>query len=431
MGTLEAHRLLVMGSAEEFVGLVALAGERGIQTVVCDANPEGPAKALANVAYNVDIRDTEELSSICAREQVDGIITAYSDVLAENYVKVAQAAGLPAYLSPEGLAPLRDKARMKALFDKLDVPYPKTRLVHKDTLEKDFASLCFPCVTKPLGAWGSHGVFLCKTVEEIEAVFEKVEAFQEGDAILVEEYDDGHELNVMTWILDGQAVVLDIADREKSHEIEGVTPHVSRIVYPSRLTDVVLDEVRAIATRVARGVGMNCGPLCMQAFWSTERGLRVCECAGRIFGYEHELLEIASNGHISIEELLLDYVYDRDALQRLLQAHDPHLSCHAAVLDFHGYEGRVASVQGVPEEDPDQGIVYSKLCYRPGDVISHAVGARPYVVELFTRADTREELDVLDAKLFSEVRVLDGQGRNLIYHNELNSYDDVRDVCHD
>lgn len=414
--------LLILGSMDEFVSLVERAHERGLSVVVCDGYANGPAKALADASFDVNIRDAEAVARIARAEHACAIVTAYSDVLAECASAIAQRAGLPFYLSPERLAVLRDKSLMKRMFDELGVPYPRTAVVRRQTLAADLSSLAFPVVTKPLNAWGSHGVFLLETPGEVAERFDDVAAYSEGDAILVEEYNDGFEFNMMTWVVDGSPVVLEIADREKSTEVAHVTPHVSRIVYPSVLTDLVLDDAREIVSRVARYVGLENGPLCMQFFWSPERGIQVCECAGRVFGYEHELLELATNGALCIEDLLLDTALEPGLLSTRLEGHDPHLARCAAGLYFHGYEGRIASIEGVPEQDAPGGLAQVIRYYEPGDEISHAVGAKPYVIRAYLTADTRERLDALTDTFFSSVSVRDEEGREMLYHNERTDY---------
>ena len=53
--------------------------------------------------------------------------------------------------------------------------------------------------------------------------------------ILVEEYNDGYEFNMMTWVRHGKVHVISIADREKTFVAKGEIPISTRNVYPSRL----------------------------------------------------------------------------------------------------------------------------------------------------------------------------------------------------
>lgn len=419
--TKASHRLMVLGSLDEFVQLVCMARSRGIYVIVCDGYADGPAKTWADSAYTIDVRDTHAIAQLCVRERVDAVISSFSDVLAENLAAVAQLAGLPASLTPKRLRYLRDKSLMRGMFDELGIAHPASVEVRRGSEAADLARLSFPIVTKPADAYGSHGVYLLDTPAEVLARFDEVASYSDADFILAEEYDDGYEFNMMCWVVDGEPVVLEIADREKTAEVAYVTPHVSRIVYPSRLTSEVLGEARSVVARVARYVGLEDGPLCMQFFWSADRCLRVCECAGRIFGYEHELLQLASE-RLSVEELLLDNAYDHPALVRRLASHSPYLPRVAAGLYFHGYEGTIAAIEGVPDET-EPGVEEVLVYYQVGDEIRHGVGVKPYVVRIYLSGETYEQVDELSERLFRKIHVLDSAGRDLLYHNEITSYE--------
>lgn len=412
------HRLMILGSMDEFVPLVQKAKERGWYTIVCDSYHNSPAKAVADEAYDKDIRDIAAMAQLCRDLSVDGIITSFSDYLAEKCAEIAQAAGLAFYLMPDKLSYVRDKSLMKAMFDELEISYPKTVKVHQASIADDVRGLSFPCVTKPANAWGSHGVFLLNSEAEVETHFSEIAAYASEDYILVEEYDDGKEFNLMSWVCDGKVHILEVADREKSAEIKDTTPHVSRIVYPSRLSTEVLDEAQGILDKVAQYIGLKNGPLCMQFFWKPGRSIRVCECAGRIFGYEHELLEYATEHRLTVEDLLLDSVYEAQNVAKRLEAHTPQLERIAAGLYFHGYEGQIAQIEGLPREDEDKALVEVHSYYQVGEQIAHGVGDKPYVARIYLCADTYDEIDALTDRLFDSLSVKDVKGKELLYHNE-------------
>ena len=411
---------MVLGSTYEFTPLVRRAQDRGIYVVACDGFAEGPAKDVADARYDVSVYDHDAVAEVCRAERVDGIITAFSDNLAEQCAAIAERAQVPFYLPPSRLAVLRDKSRMKAMFHELGIAYPKTVVARRGTLLEDLAPLRFPVVTKPLSGWGSHGVLVLDDAGQVAERFDEV-AGTGSDAILVEEYNDGFELNAMTWAVGGEPVVLEVADREKTPGAPHAIPHVSRIVYPSVLEDRVLDEVRDIAGRVMRHVGLQDGPLCMQLFWSPGRGIQVCECAGRVFGTEHEMLEYTTNGRLTVEDLLLDTAYDHEGLARRLAGHDPHLERVACGLFFHGREGTIARMEGVPTPQVMPGCADTLCYYGPGDTIR--AGAQPYVMRTYLAADARAEIDAMTDEVFANFDVRDAAGASLLYRNRRASYD--------
>lgn len=415
--TQETHRLVILGSMDEFVELVKVAQSRGIYVIVCDGYENGPAKKVADKSYTIDVRDSDAIAQMCKSEQVDGIIASFSDLLAECLVNIADKAGLPCYSTPKKFATLREKTRMKKMFSELEISSPNSTILHKETLAADLEKIGLPCVVKPVNGYGSRGIYKFDTLEEIEEHFDEITSYSDFDYILAEEYNDGFEFNMMTWLVDGEPQVLSIADREKSVEIPNAIPHVSRCVYPSCLIDNVYEDAREILRKVAHYVGMTSGPLSMQFFYKPEEGIQVCECAGRLFGYEHELVTLASG--LSIEELLIDYVYDDAALREKLANHSPFFTTCSAGLYFHGYEGKVEKVvTPKPSDLVKQILPY----YQPGETIKHGVGAKPYAVRYYIAASNREELDTITEELYNEVKVLGENGVELLYKNQITTY---------
>ena len=415
------HRLLVLGSMDEFVELVKHAQSRGIYVISCDGYEGGKAKAAADAGFTIDVRDVDAIARLCEEQQVDGIITSFSDLMAECMVKIADACGLACYAKPERFRYLREKPLMKEMFAELGVPTAQTVRVRRDSIDADIAPIGFPCVVKPANGYGSRGIYVLDSAAEVAERFDEIASYSAFDYILAETYMSGYEFNMMNWLVDGRAYTLGIADREKTFEVPRAVPHVSRNAYPSRFIDEVYDEARLIVEKVAEYVGISTGPISMQFFWSPEEGIRVCEVAGRLFGYEHELVTIASG--FSIEKLLVDYVYDQDAMRRELAAHNPHFPKCSAVLYFHGHERVIGDLSEASDAVARPGVVDTVIYYNEGETVRHGVGAMPYVLRSYIEADTREALDELSAELYRDVRVPDVDGNDLLYANRMVDYD--------
>lgn len=410
------HRLVILGSMDEFVDLVEHAKSRGYYTIVVDGYEDGPAKLHADKAYLEDVLHTDEIVNICKQEEADGIIASFSDLLAECLANIADAAGLRCYIKPEGEVYLREKPLMKKMFSDLGIDSPKFRKVHRETLVKDLEDMEFPCVIKPVNGYGSHGIFVAGSIDDVQKGFGQSVSRSNFDYLMAEEYNSGREFNVITWVADKKAHVLSIADREKETFREGDIPQVTRVVYVSDLSSKLKGEFEEIATKIAGYVGLNDGPLCIQAFYDENRGISVCEAAGRIFGYEHELVTLGSGLHI--ESLLLDSVYDPDRAKSRIATHDSNFGTIAAGLYFHGYDGEVADVGKMDELSRLDGVVAYQAYYRPGDNITHGPGAKPYVARYYLAAPNREVVDRLSSEIIDQASVLDPDGKELLFRLE-------------
>lgn len=418
------HRLLILGSMGEFVQLVKKSKERGYYTIVCDNYPDGPARTFADEDYVIPITATEEIAQLCKEKTVDGIITSFSDLLLECMVKIAAAADLPCYLKPEQLPWYRDKAAAKELLHQMQLPTPGfLRIPVKDTdLCETLAShgLRYPLVTKPLDKYGSRGIYVVHNNQELFQAIQRTSAFTDLDEILLEEYNEGYEFNLMSWVLDGQVHIISIADREKTETQYGEIPISTRNVYPSCFYEQVAPAARQLLQDFITHTGQQDGALSMQFFWAPGKEIQVCEIAGRFFGYEHELTDIVFG--LNMEDLLLNALYDREALRRQLEHHHPETPIrHGAVLYFHGKQKKIADLSAAQKLAQHPAVIKTWIFYREGEsVIAH--GPNPYVALYYIAAATRKELDAITEEFFSTMEIPDSSGEELLWQNRIPIY---------
>lgn len=418
------HRLLILGSMGEFVQLVKKSKERGYYTIVCDNYPDGPARTFADEDYVIPVTATEEIAQLCKEKAVDGIITSFSDLLLECMVKIAAAADLPCYLKPKQLPWYRDKAAAKELLHQMQLPTPGfLRIPVKDTgLCETLAShgLCYPLVTKPLDKYGSRGIYVVHNDQELFQAIQRTSAFTDLDEILLEEYNEGYEFNLMSWVLDGQVHIISIADREKTKTQYGEIPISTRNVYPSCFYEQVAPAARQLLQDFITHTGQQDGALSMQFFWAPGKEIQVCEIAGRFFGYEHELTDIVFG--LNMEDLLLNALYDREALRRQLAHHHPEAPIrHGAVLYFHGKQKKIADLSAAQKLAQHPAVIKPWIFYREGEsVIAHS--PNPYVALYYIAAATRKELDAITEEFFSTMEIPDSSGAELLWQNRIPIY---------
>lgn len=199
------HKVLILGTLGEFTELVKKAKEKGYETVVCDGYADGIARTYADKAYTIPVTDVDAIALMCREEGVDGIITSFSDLLLECMVKIADKAGLPCYLKPEQLSWYRDKSACRDVLDKLGLPAPGFRKISvellkqgsEEEIQQSIANLQYPLISKPLDKYGSRGIFIIHHSDEVRKKALQTAEYTDCQEILVEEYNDGYEFNMM------------------------------------------------------------------------------------------------------------------------------------------------------------------------------------------------------------------------------------------
>ena len=141
----------------------------------------------------------------------------------------------------------------------------------------------------------------------------------------------------------------------------------------------------------------------------------------KCFVYPVTLQKQVTPGRLTVEDLLIDTVYEPSLLKKRLRGHDPHLDRVSCGLFFHGREGRVAFIRNAPDPADTPGVADTLVYYSVGDEICR--GAQPYVMRTYLVSDSREELDALSDAITGAFDVRDGESRSLLLHNERMSYD--------
>lgn len=426
------HKVLILGSLGEFVALVKKAKEMGYQTVVCDGYENGPAREYADASYVIPVTDIDSVAKLCIREKVDGIITSFSDLLLECMVKIADRAGLPCYLKTDQLPWYRDKSVCRETLKKLGLPGPgfakvPVKLIKKEDMKEAEAcvsGLHYPLISKPMDRYGSRGIFIIHDRSELCEKAKATAEFTELPEILIEEYNDGFEFNMMTWVQEGIVHIISIADREKTEFMPGMLPEGTRNVYPSCLMNQVEKEALHILQGYIEHTGQKEGALSMQFFWQRDKGIQVCEIAARFFGYEHELTDMVYG--FNIEELLLNSLYNKNRNKEILKNHDIHKPLrHGAVLYFHGRLLTVADQSAARSLGEETSVVKPWIFYEDGETVVE-YGPNPYMALYYIQADARNELDRSTEKFYRKMSIRDPEGREIVYKNILPDYGNKR-----
>ncbi|HUM82692.1 MAG TPA: ATP-grasp domain-containing protein [Lachnospiraceae bacterium] len=426
---METKNLLILGALEEFVPLAALAEKKGIRPCVIDGNPGAPAKLEAlkrgGAAYDIDVRDTEKIVRVIKEENITAITTAYSDLLLECMVRIAHAAGLPCHLVPSQLPWYRDKNVTNRTLEELGIGTPKSVHLQKDFPDSALAGLSFPMVIKPVDMYGSRGLIIVNSPEDIRAHFDSCCSTSENKTVLAEEYNPDHEFNIQAFVRNGTVRILGLADREKTFHDPKEIPLSTRNIYPSRLIRFVYDDALSALARYIKKTGQTEGPLAMQFFWGPERGFMCGEIAARFLGYEHELIEYSDG--VSIEELLLDAAFDESALDAALGKCNPFGNRVSAVLYFHGRDGIIADENAALAICRRNDVKYGRVFYKTGERIG-SPQRMPYVARYYIVAGTRKEIDTLTEDILKNISVKDRDGRELLYPNEPGHYEDAEGI---
>lgn len=198
-------KILILGAGIYQVPLIKVAKKLGIYTIVASIQGNYPGFELADKVYYENTTDHRKILSIARREQVDGIVTAGTDVAVITIGKVCDALGLKG-LSAEAAELATDKLLMKQCYEKHGVRSAKFRKVSFD--DEHYANIIsdlnLPVMFKSVDSSGSRGIVKVNSPSEFDSARNIVLDNTRSDYFIVEEYIEGEEFGAQAFVQDGK-----------------------------------------------------------------------------------------------------------------------------------------------------------------------------------------------------------------------------------
>ena len=295
-------KLLVLGGNVLTCDIVKKAHELGVYVIVTDWNtPENsPAKKLADEYWNISLMDYEKLVLKIKQDNINGIITGFTDSYLTPYQHLCELTGLPCYATKEQFEWTTDKSSFKEKCRLYDVPVvPEYSL---DSFDKSIINKNQKIIIKPVDNSGSRGICICDNQEDFDAKLNYSLDYSKKKQVVIERYMDCDDVSFEYKIQEGEVSLASICDRYiyKTPYGGSVT---SKLIYPSKYIDVYLDDVDKKVKRMFQCEGLKNGVLFMQAFVDNGN-FYFYEMGYRLSGGRHFIFTKNQNGDSSVEELI-------------------------------------------------------------------------------------------------------------------------------
>lgn len=242
------QRLAIIGASYLQLPLVLKARAMGVETL-CFAWEEGAvAKDHCDRFYPISIVDKDDVLEVCARENIDGIVSIASDLAVPTVSCVAQKLHLVGN-SVRSAELCSNKYHMRGALSAAGLRCPGYLAASSsDDSALSSMDLRYPLIVKPVDRSGSLGVTqIMRPSELADALEVALRASFAGQAV-VEEFIEGVEVSVETVSWAGKHYHLAVTDKKTSG-----SPHFVELAHhqPSALPDGIRDKIR---TETAAGL---------------------------------------------------------------------------------------------------------------------------------------------------------------------------------
>lgn len=198
-------KIMILGAGIYQVPLIKKARELGIYTIVVSISGNYPGFQYADKVYYENTTDYDKILELARGEQIDGIVTAGTDVAVITIGKVCDALGLKG-LSFEAAQIASDKMKMKEQYEKCGVRTAKFRYVslNLEDIKEKTAELAYPLIFKAVDSSGSRGIIRVDSEEQFEKALQVVSEVTKKDYFIIEEFLKGDEFGAQAFIYNGE-----------------------------------------------------------------------------------------------------------------------------------------------------------------------------------------------------------------------------------
>jgi biotin carboxylase len=360
--------VLFVGAGRHQRRALARVKELGARIVAVDRNADAPGLALADVAEVVDFLDAEAVAEVGRRHSVDGVMTVASDRAVPVVAAVAEALGLPG-IGSETAHRMTNKIAMRFALAEHGVPQPEFAAVR--TLHEAWTAakrIGFPSVLKAADSAGQRGLFLLRSIDDLEQNLHASLAQSLDEEAILETYHPGLEVNGLLVVRDGEPTVVTLSDRRRPAGL-GFGVAITH-VYPSTLFGDALEAVRETGIRTVRALGLQNGIAYPQVLAGDDGVARLIEVAARIPGGQMSLVARYGVG-VDLVQVALLQAFGDPVPDELLQTatEQPHAISFLTADPGPLPTGRLQRVSGLEKVLAFPGVAEAELYFQPGETI--------------------------------------------------------------
>lgn len=414
---LKEKRILYLGGTPRAKYVVERAQKLGIYVIVADYTPTNPAKEIADESILVDATDVDKLEQICITKHIDGIFTAYIDVLLPICRELANRLQMSYYASTTMICASTDKIFFKQMCEKYDVPVPHTYNITKYDYLSRAEELCYPVFVKPLDASGSRGAGACYNKEQFISQYEEALSWSKQGVVVVEDLLEGQEFILDYMLISGRPYLTSMADR---YVIPGRSLAVNSpnlMVFPSKYLDNYSQKVNPHVEQMFQGENFKDGVIFLQGYASS-KSIAFYEMGCRLGG-SWPYIDEHYHGINPMDMLFHHAVYGDMLPCEKSVSISADFRGMAAIIYFLSQKssGEIAKIVGMDEVEKLPYVVHTMQYYHKSDKFDsdRQTDIRFSAVHLV--ASNVEELKQRVNTIYALVDYIDGQGKSLLMDN--------------
>ena len=412
MNDINGRKILILGGNRLSCDIVDAAKSLGVYTIVTDwyDSDRSPAKLICNERWDISTTDYDELFKRIKDENIDGILTGFSDSYLMPYQHLCELTGLPCYATKEQFEWSLDKKTFKEKCRKYGVPVVPEYAV--ENFDKSIISETHRVIIKPVDNSGSRGIYICGNPEDFDEKLKDSLEFSEKKQVVIERYMDCDDVSFEYKIQDGEVTLTAICDRYiyKTPDEGSIT---SSLIYPSKYTDVYMSDVDKRVRRMFEAEGLKNGVLFMQAFAENDN-FYFYEMGYRLSGGRHYIFTKNQNDESALEELINFAITGKMSDRRIADIANPCFKDVCSQLSIICESDKIAKIEGWKEIVEMPQVIDAMKTFKEGDVVGKQGTTASIFARLHIVVKNLGELEAIKSTVYSILKVKNEIGENLV-----------------
>ena len=290
---LKNKKVLVLGGGFEQLPLIRILKKENFFVILIDKNINAVSKTYADKFYNFSVTDFTKIIKISKKNKIFAAISICSDLAVQPLSKISKKLKIPG-ISLNSAIICTNKIFMKNHFKKNKIPTAKYHLF-KDfkSTKKILSKMNFPIVIKPIDSYGQKGVFLIKNYKQLKMKINLSKKKSKKKKILIEEFIDGIEINVVAIVKNYNVKILSMSKRSTYKDKSFGIAYEHK--YPLEMERKIISQIKNLSIRTIKSIKIKNGVFYPQIIYNKNKGPHVLEIAARVpGGFMRELSMLAS-----------------------------------------------------------------------------------------------------------------------------------------
>ena len=264
----KGKKLLVLGGAFQHCKVVEAAHELGIIVYVTDYLEDSPAKKIADVALNIDVKDVDGIVQYCKEKNIDGVINTSLDPCQMPYQEICEKLNLPCYGTHKQFEILTNKKLFKEYCKKYNVD----TIPEYSMEDVELNNIAFPVLVKPEISRGSRGQSVCYNKTDLTKAINYAQNESVDGNVIIEKYMEDCQDFVVSYIfINGRPYIVRTGDRYVGEKDEGLDRTAIAVICPSNYSKFFIDNVNKKLINMLKKIGIKNGPIFFQGFISKDK----------------------------------------------------------------------------------------------------------------------------------------------------------------